>query len=451
MADLSKITLPSGTTYNLKDAKAREDIASIQQSIAGGVHFAGNTTTALTDGATTNPIKIGGADYTAKAGDLVTYGDSEFLFDGSKWVFFGDFGSLGDLAFKDSASGSYKPAGTVSKPTFTGSSSTVTITAADNTNGNYQPKGTVSKPTFTGSATTSTGTFTPEGSVTVTTKSTTNKTAAVNTATITSSAPKTYTPGGTVSKPTFTGTAFNSTGSFTPHGSVGLNTSNKTATVSKASSGDATYTPEGTVAAPTISVKTAGSTTKIKNPTSTTCAKTVVAAAPGATAPANSLTYYAVSGETLSLYQLGYTTGASITTAEVTVKNGDAAYEASAPAFTGTGARLVTGNIAVPTSASFTGTEEDVTVSGTPTGSVSQPTFTGTDVRLVTGNIPVPSAYEATFTGDEGNVSVSGTPSGSVSQPTFTGTKTQLSGTTTAAGEVSQPTFTGTQATITVS
>ena len=55
------------------------------------------------------------------------------------------------------------------------------------------------------------------------------------------------------------------------------------------------------------------------------------------------------------------------------------------------------------------------------------------------------------FTGTEGNVSTSGTPNGSVSQPTFTGTKTQLSGTTTAAGTVSQPTFTGTSKTVTVS
>ena len=41
MADLSKITLPSGTTYNLKDAKAREDIAAIEAAIAGGVVFLG--------------------------------------------------------------------------------------------------------------------------------------------------------------------------------------------------------------------------------------------------------------------------------------------------------------------------------------------------------------------------------------------------------------------------
>ena len=350
MADISQIKLPSGTVYNIKDAVARA-------SMSGAIRIKGVTTTALTDEATTNPIQIDGSSYTAVANDAVFYSKKEFVFDGTKWHEFGDMSGLGSLATKDSASTTYKPAGTVSKPTFSGSESTVTITASDNTNGNYQPKGTVSKPTFTGSAMTSTGAFTPKGTVAVSTKA----------------------------------------------------TANKTATVSPASSGTATYTPAGSVAAPTISVASAGATTTIKNPTSVTVAKTVVAAAPGATAPSNALTYYDVTGEVLSLYQLGYTTGASITTSNVTVKTGDASYSASAPGFTGTG------------------------------------------VRLVTGNIPVPDTYTATFTGTEGNVSVSGTTAGSVSQPTFTGTKVQLSGTTTASGTVSQPTFTGTQATITVS
>ena len=137
-------------------------------------------------------------------------------------------------------------------------------------------------------------------------------------------------------------------------------TENKTATVSKAESGTATYTPEGSVDAPTISIATAGSTETIHNPTKVTVAKTVVAAAPGTTAPTNNLTYYSVTDETLSLYQLGYTTGDSITTNDITVKTGDAAYSASAPQFTGTGARLVTDNIPVPATytAGFTGTEK---------------------------------------------------------------------------------------------
>ena len=50
--------------------------------------------------------------------------------------------------------------------------------------------------------------------------------------------------------------------------------------------------------------------------------------------------------------------------------------------------------ISVPTSATFTGTQGNITVSGTATGNVSQPTFTGTGVRLVTGNIPVSNDVE---------------------------------------------------------
>ncbi len=357
MADISKITLPSGTTYDIKDATARAAI----EAITGGdaVVFIGVSTTALTDGGSQTPT-IGGEEKTVSSGNLVFYGTQEYIYgNDNKWHALGDLSTLGALAQKNSASASYKPAGTVSQPTFTGSSSNVTLTATDNASGNYQPKGTVSQPSFTGAAMTSTGKFTPAGGVTVTTNATTNK----------------------------------------------------TATVAPASSGDATYTPAGSVAAPTISVKTAGATNNTLKPvTAKSMVSGLATAAPGATAPANAITYYAVNGETLSLYQIGATKADSVTLGSaVTVKTGDAAYEATAPAFTGTG------------------------------------------VRLVTGNIAVPNTYTATFTGTEGNVSVSGTTTGSVSQPTFTGTKVQLAGTTTAAGTVSQPTFTGTTATITVS
>lgn len=256
MADISKITLPSGTTYNLKDEKARNDIQTIQSGLAGGVKLIGTTTTPLTDGATTNPITINDNSVTAVAGNLVRYNQGEYLFDGTSWAFMGDLSSLGDLAYKDSASGSFTPAGTIS-----------------------------------------------------------------------------------------------------------LRSEDLAVTVSKAESGIATYTPEGSVTAPTISVKTAGSKTTIKNPTSVTVTKSVTVAAPGATAPSNNLTYYDVTDETLRLYQIGYTTGDSISTTNVTVKTGDAAYQASAPAFTGTGARLVTERMSVPSEATFTGTAGTVTVS----------------------------------------------------------------------------------------
>lgn len=248
MPQISKITLPSGTVYDLKDAYARNTISSLVGGDA--IIFVGVSSTALTDGGTQKPT-IDGSQVNPGAGQLFFYGTKEFIWgQDNKWHELGDLDSLGDLAYKDTASASYQPTGTVSAPTFTG-------------------------------------------------------------------------------------TSFNSSGS---------------------------YTPEGSVTAPIISVDTAGSTTTIKNPTSVTVAKTVVAAAPGVTAPANSLTYYSVTDENLSLYQIGYTTGASITTSNVTVKDGDATYTASTP--------------------TFTGTAKNVTVSGIPTGDVSQPTFTGTQSTI---------------------------------------------------------------------
>lgn len=268
MADISQIKLPDGTTYNVKDANARDRIAALEAFTT----YLGVTTTALTDGATTNPITINGNSVTAESGNIVLYGNKEFIFDGTHWNEFGDLSALGDLAYKNTASGSFKPSGTVSQPTFTGDT-------------------------------------------------------------------------------------MSSTGLFTPSGSISLGTTNKTAAVSPASSGTATYTPAGSVAAPTISVATAGSTTTVNSITNV-----------------GTLPTYSVSGEVLTLTQGTLPTKG----ANTTVKTGDASYSASAPAFTGTGVRLVTNNISVPNSATFTGTAGSVSVSGTPSGTVSQPTFTGT-------------------------------------------------------------------------
>lgn len=330
---ISKIMLPSGSTYFFKDLQARSDISAIESAIAGGVTFMGETTTALTDGATTSSVTINGNSVTAVKGYLVVYQSTEFIYDGTKWIELGDLSLIGDLGWQDSATTEYTPAGSVSKPSFTPSSVDVSFTITDNTSGNYQPKGTVSKPNFTGST-----------------------------------------------------SSFN--GTITPSGSVALKTTNRTATVS-AGSGSVTYTPEGTITVPTISIKTPGATTTFNSITSTGTLPELTAS---------------VSDETLALT---WNAGTLPTKGEnVTVRTGDAALQSSIPTFSGTGVRLVTDNIAVPTSASFTG--------------------------------------------DEDTVNVSGKPNGGVSQPTFTGTKTQINGSAIASGDVSQPTFTGTKATITV-
>lgn len=130
MADISEITLPSGVTYDIKDAKARSEIDIIKGSATGAMYYAGVTTTALADGSGTSPIKINNADYTPSNGDVVIYNSLELVWSTSdkKWHEFGSTGSLKGLAFKDSTSASYTPAGSVSAPTVSVSVNTASVT-----------------------------------------------------------------------------------------------------------------------------------------------------------------------------------------------------------------------------------------------------------------------------------------------------------------------------------
>lgn len=137
---LSKLTV-GGTQYDLKDAKAWSDIADIKSSITAAMHWLGYTTTALTDGATTNPIIIDEESVTAKAGDVVAVAgsgsgsaaDKEFVFNGTKWQEYGSTGSLKALAFKDSATGSVTAAGSnaASAVSFSGTTSETVLKGVD--------------------------------------------------------------------------------------------------------------------------------------------------------------------------------------------------------------------------------------------------------------------------------------------------------------------------------
>jgi len=113
MANIKKIMLPgSEEAYDIVDAGARQLISELQEY----TEYLGVTTTAIEDGDNTNPIEIGGEEVTAKKGNIVNYGSKEFIWNGLIWQEFGDLSGLGDLAFADSASTSYTPAGTVSTP-----------------------------------------------------------------------------------------------------------------------------------------------------------------------------------------------------------------------------------------------------------------------------------------------------------------------------------------------
>ncbi len=122
-AYFDKVKLLDGSYAEVCDSVARA-------AISGGTYFLGVTTTALEDGATTNPITIAEESVTATNGNVVAYGNKEFVYAAadSKWHELGDLTNLGDLALKDSASGLYTPAGTVSKPAVDVTPTAVSIT-----------------------------------------------------------------------------------------------------------------------------------------------------------------------------------------------------------------------------------------------------------------------------------------------------------------------------------
>ena len=109
MPDISKITLPSGTTYDIKDPVAR-------QGAAGALIFRGVTETEITDGSSASTYIVGEETVTARNGDLIVYGTKEFLYStvDNKWHEMGDNSALRALAYKDNASGSVTPTGSVS-------------------------------------------------------------------------------------------------------------------------------------------------------------------------------------------------------------------------------------------------------------------------------------------------------------------------------------------------
>lgn len=66
----------------------------IERLATGATRPIGETTTPLTDGATTNPIQIDGESYTAQVNDLVFYQNKEFLFTANGWREVGDITNL---------------------------------------------------------------------------------------------------------------------------------------------------------------------------------------------------------------------------------------------------------------------------------------------------------------------------------------------------------------------
>ncbi len=341
MADtpvLSKITL-SGTTYDLKDAHARE----LLENLSGAIHYRGVTTTALEDGDTTNPITIDNKSYTAVSGDVVIYQTEgteglEFLFNGTKWNEFGSTGSLKALAFKDTASGNISATDSGHTHTYDKTSKTHSVT-----------QGTVS----------ASGSFTPAGSIT------------------TGTGTANYTPAGTnaSSAVSLTGGETKKLVTTNLRGVSGTTSVPGSPTVATDTASKITAWSAGTMFSASVSGETL-TLTPGTAPSMTYAEQAVVesytegTAVTVATADANATTVATGAVDA---------SGAGATVATALPTGGTAA----AQTFTGTGAEL-----------KFTGTQDTVSVSGTTSGvSVADhtqtSTNTGSGAAVITGTVTV--------------------------------------------------------------
>lgn len=183
MADISKIRLPgSETTYDIKDAVARDAIAHINSFDYVLSKDAATTPAGVTwddDGTTITGILTASANTLSKIYLVPSTNGTHDVFDeyitintgtesvpAYSWEMFGNtdvrLDDLGALAFANTASASYTPAGTIGVGSGTANYTPAgTIGVGDGT-ANYTPAGTISADT------TGTTNYTPEGSVTVT-------------------------------------------------------------------------------------------------------------------------------------------------------------------------------------------------------------------------------------------------------------------------------------------
>lgn len=156
MADISKIKLPSGSIFDIKDDIARKQLQDIKTNLSAGMHYIGTTTTELYDNINVASVVVDGQIVIAKSGDIVIYGDLQFIATvtdtATVWHEFGSTGSLKALAFKQNATGPVIAEGSVSQPTFSGN-----IMAAT---GKLTPEGDITISTGTGTAN-----YTPAGTL----------------------------------------------------------------------------------------------------------------------------------------------------------------------------------------------------------------------------------------------------------------------------------------------
>ena len=503
------------TTYDGSASKTF-NVTAADLGLSNALHFLGISTTDPATGTVTVNDKVvtpvAGDVVIYKRGNEARYEEYIYVDGKNKWELLGDADSHSvkghTHGFTDdfTANGSYTPAGNVSQPTFTGTQNQTTTafnksyTPAGSVSTVIKPEGTISHKFNTTNGATHTHTFTGN-SKTVNVSGTANGSISIN-----------YTPKANSVTPTFTAT--NSTGGATHNhnftgtaGTVNVN-GNLANGVAKINVpllnhiDSHTYTPAGTVSKPTFT-GTANQTITVKGNTAGGITLTTANASSGTTVVKD---VSVSNGTGKALTGANITVGGGVLTA---TPNGTTLI-LSTTAVTGsistTNASFV--NKVTPTvsytTIGFSPSEMTATGKFTATGSISQPTFTGTEATLdhtfdtavqqlngeASGTVASTGSFtpagtisrqslSITFAGKaetlsgaliDGAVSASGDyqPEGTISTvslaSTFAGTEKEYGGNFvgtatnfnhthnfTAAGTVSKPTFTGTQATITVS
>ena len=322
----------------------------------------------------------------------------------------------------------------------------------------YTPSGAISTPTFSGSLLTSSVSFTPSGNIAINTS--TNRTAQVVTTTSGTGA-RTYTPSGTISQPTFTGTAgdvsvfgtigslsgtantdssgshFHTLGGTTKYlhsvkvsktfgttsvltnvstsnlvttsirGVTGTDTINSSYTLNKSSYGSASGWSSGTASSWSFTVGSGTETLVISGSNSTTPSLTINTVSVGTSLTANTPKTFAIAAESSTTVATG-SLASNGTGSTIAVGNGSTANVYSS---------------IISTADSFTA--DTTSISGTAFVSALDAT-TGTDGAHI---------HSGTFTINAGSIESTGTftPSGTISPLTFSGTETTLSHTVSEA------------------
>lgn len=150
MSVLNVLSLPVGENgalvdLEIQDAGARQLIAAL----GNAVKWLGVTTTTLVDNVTTSPdITIGDETVTATAGGMAQYNGEEFVYNGTTWQSIGK-NNFGDLAFANSVTASYTPAGTISVSEAADTTESITPFGSANTPGSWAYDSTSGKATYT--------------------------------------------------------------------------------------------------------------------------------------------------------------------------------------------------------------------------------------------------------------------------------------------------------------